>query len=43
MRLILKDLDFPFYDSFMTIEKTEGRMAEEDSYAATCFHKKFVL
>ena len=30
MKLILKDLDLPFYDPFMIIEKTEGRMAEED-------------
>ena len=30
MKLILKDLDLPFYDPMMIIEKTEGRMAEED-------------
>lgn len=30
MKLILKDLDIPFYDPFMIIEKTEGRMAEDD-------------
>lgn len=30
MKLILKDLDLPFYDPFMIIEKTEGRMAEDD-------------
>ena len=30
MKLILKDLDLPFYDPFMIITKTEGRMAEDD-------------
>ena len=30
MKLILKDLDLPFYEPFMIIEKTEGRMAEDD-------------
>lgn len=30
MKLILKDLNLPFYDPFMIIEKTEGRMAEDD-------------
>ena len=30
MKLVLKDLDLPFYDPFMIIEKTEGRMAEDD-------------
>ena len=30
MKLILQDLDLPFYDPFMIIEKTEGRMAEDD-------------
>ena len=29
MKLILKDLDLPFYDPFMIIEKTEGQMAEK--------------
>lgn len=29
MKLILKDLDLPFYDPFLIIEKTEGRMAED--------------
>lgn len=29
MKLILQDLDLPFYDPFMIIEKTEGRMAED--------------
>ena len=30
MKLILKDLNLPFYDPFMIIEKTEGKMAEDD-------------
>ena len=30
MKLILRDLDLPFYDPFKIIEKTEGRMAEDD-------------
>lgn len=30
MKLILKDMDLPFYDPFMIIEKTDGRMAEDD-------------
>lgn len=30
MKLILKELDLPFYDPFMIIEKTAGRMAEDD-------------
>lgn len=30
MKLILKDLDLPFYDPFLIIEKTQGRMAEDD-------------
>lgn len=30
MKLILKDLGRPFYDPIMIIEKTEGRMAEDD-------------
>lgn len=30
MKLIPKDLDLPFYDPMMIIEKTEGRMAEDD-------------
>ena len=30
IKLILKDLDIPFYDPIMIIEKTEGRMAEDD-------------
>lgn len=30
MKLILKELDIPFYDPIMIIEKTKGRMAEDD-------------
>lgn len=30
MKLILKDLGLPFYDPIMIIEKTAGRMAEDD-------------
>lgn len=30
MKLILRDLELPFYDPFLIIEKTEGRMAEDD-------------
>lgn len=30
MKLILKDLDLPFFDPFLIIQKTEGRMAEDD-------------
>lgn len=30
MKLILRDLNLPFYDPFLIIEKTEGRMAEDD-------------
>ena len=30
MKLVLKDLDLPFYDPFLIIEKTEGRMAEDN-------------
>ena len=30
MKLVLRDLDLPFYDPFLIIEKTEGRMAEDD-------------
>lgn len=30
MKLILKDLDLPFYEPLMIIEKTQGRMAEDD-------------
>jgi len=30
MKLILKDLNIPFYDPILIIERTEGRMAEDD-------------
>lgn len=30
LKLILKDLNLPFYDPFMIIERTQGRMAEDD-------------
>ena len=30
MKLMLKELDLPFYDPFMIIEKTEGRMADDE-------------
>lgn len=30
MKLVLKELDLPFYDPLMIIEKTKGRMAEDD-------------
>ena len=30
MKLVLEDIGLPFYDPFMIIEKTEGRMAEDD-------------
>ena len=30
MKLILRDLDLPFYDPMMIIEKTQGKMAEDD-------------
>lgn len=30
IKLVLRDLDLPFYDPFLIIEKTEGRMAEDD-------------
>ena len=30
MKLVLRDLDIPFYDPFLIIEKTEGRMAEDN-------------
>ena len=30
MKLILEDLELPFYDPFLIVEKTEGRMAEDD-------------
>ncbi len=30
LKLVLADLNVPFYDPFLIIEKTEGRMAEDD-------------
>ena len=30
LKLVLQDLNIPFYDPFLIIEKTEGRMAEDD-------------
>ncbi len=30
MKLMLREMDIPFYDPIMIIEKTEGRMAEDD-------------
>ncbi len=30
LKLILKDLDLPFYDPILILEKTQGRMAEDD-------------
>ena len=30
MKLILEELDLPFYDPLMIVEKTEGRMADDD-------------
>ena len=30
MKLILEDLDLPFYDPLLIIEKTKGEMAEDD-------------
>jgi len=30
MKIILEDLDLPFYDPLLIIEKTKGRMAEDD-------------
>lgn len=32
MKLYLKELDIPFYDPLLIIEKTEGRMAEDDCW-----------
>lgn len=32
MKLVLRDLDLPFYDPFLIIEKTQGRMAEDDQW-----------
>lgn len=30
MKLVLHDLEIPFYDPYLIIQKTEGRMAEDD-------------
>ena len=30
MKIRLKELDLPFYDPFLIVQKTEGRMAEDD-------------
>lgn len=30
MKLMLEELDLPFYDPLMIVEKTEGRMADDD-------------
>ena len=30
IKLILDELDIPFYDPFMIVQKTQGRMAEDD-------------
>lgn len=30
MKLMLRELDLPFYDPFLIIEKTKGKMAEDD-------------
>ena len=30
MKLVLEDMGLPFYDTFMIIEKTQGRMAEDN-------------
>lgn len=30
MKLMLKEMNLPFFDPFMIIQKTEGRMAEDD-------------
>lgn len=30
MKLILRDLDLPFYDPLLIIEKTKGKMAEDN-------------
>ena len=32
LKLVLADLDLPFYDPFLIIQKTEGRMAEDDQW-----------
>lgn len=30
MKLVLQDLELPFYDPYLIVQKTEGRMAEDD-------------
>ena len=30
MKLVLRDLGVPFYDPYLIVQKTEGRMAEDD-------------
>ena len=30
MKIMLEALNLPFYDPFLIIQKTEGRMAEDD-------------
>ena len=30
MKIMLQELNLPFYDPFMIIQKTQGRMAEDD-------------
>ena len=30
MKLMLRELNLPFYDPFLIIQKTEGKMAEDD-------------
>lgn len=30
MKIMLKELDLPFYDPYMIVEKTQGRMAEDE-------------
>lgn len=32
MKLVLEDINVPFYDPFMIIEKTQGRMAEDNCW-----------
>ena len=29
MKIILNELNLPFYDPFLIVQKTEGRMAED--------------
>ena len=30
MKIMLEELNLPFYDPFLIVQKTEGRMAEDD-------------